>query len=394
MSTEIEALQKKLERESDALIQLSFELNLNIFKNQIVRLSLRIQFADLQLHRYGKGDLIFLLGTSTSGKTTFAETLQHLEPYRFNCGIDSSINEELRKKIKNFWPQHYHALSRVTYKKKITNIIFCGDRINFKPNVSAELKDAAENARIALEKAINELQKNSDNSKKFFHFGHFYDKVLERMIHYSRRGIPVVHDVVDFRCIQHFFSKNFHAPVRIVFVFCPLRELSNRMAKRNKLASEQGEFSESRVGFPLFQFSRLYGPKQHATTPTFEMIRRKEAEEIFDVNFPLENNEKENKESKEVFLNSLGFVSPEIDRVEITPRFRHYDTFINTEIADPRAAAELLLGHRHRTPVTNMQRLELLSRVFLPIFKNSVTCQNLIKLIESYEFNTSQEYKP
>lgn len=355
MSADIRELQKKLPLQlAHASIEMSFEIPLNVIIHITIELSLRVQFADLQLHRYGKGDLIFLLGTSTSGKTTLTEALLHLEPNRLNCGFDLSIYEEMRRKIKNFWPQQYQALSRVIDKKKIANIVFCGDNIDFKPNVSNELKLAAERAKEILEKRIKELQSIKNNSQKFFHCGSYYDKILERIIHYSTKGLPVIHDVVDFRCIQHLFSKNFHAPIRIVFVFCPLRELSRRMAKRNKLASERGEFSEKRVGFPLFQYARLYGQKQHATAQTFEMIRRKEAEEVFDDNFLPENNEQETKENKEAFLNSLGFVSPKIDMIEISPRFGHYDAFINTSLSDPKRAAESLLGNQNRIPKSNI----------------------------------------
>lgn len=134
-----------------------------------------------------------------------------------------------------------------------------------------------------------------------------------------------------------------------ILVYCPFKTLPERIDERNRKAEESGEPWEIRKGlFPFVQFAQIYGPKR-PDQQTLEVLERDFVLEIFEKYYP-PCNEKQDRESYEEqksanrkrFLQDLGF-QPNIERVEIAPRFEGYQV-INTGIRKPEECARILIG--------------------------------------------------
>ncbi|MDP1608035.1 MAG: hypothetical protein Q8L98_01830 [Chlamydiales bacterium] len=176
-----------------------------------------------------------------------------------------------------------------------------------------------------------------------------FDEAFER----SRRGESVILDVLEVNAItDHMSMRNFNGPIRIALVYCPFHLLSSRMEKRNQEAEQKGHFSNERVGvFPLHQFSDIY-TKKEKQQQTLETITRDQAIKTFDENFEKKVaralksgrtvSPNEQMESRQRFLDKLGFVQG-VDVVEVAPRKQEsYHLFINSGVLSAEESAKML----------------------------------------------------
>jgi hypothetical protein len=107
-------------------------------------------------------------------------------------------------------------------------------------------------------------------------------------------------------------------------LFCPLNELAERIKIRNKKIIEDGEFSNRRGGFALWQYTQIYRAKKSSDELTLEILKRCEAEDAFHQYISKDME----KGTLSMFLQKLSFTSPETEEVEITSRFKHYSDII------------------------------------------------------------------
>ena len=273
--------------------------------------------ADNRLFRYGDGKITIFLGTSTAGKTTLIEQQKNIEPHSLNYDLDYRSHLAGDKLIKKYAPEEFQAISEVTQQRIINVAGECNDHLKFQPKTSTEQQEKAKRALIRLkENMIRE------DFPKFPSEPVMIEKIFYEIVRHSQERKSVIFDAIGIGQIYNFLNTNIVAPVEVRLLFCPLSTLSKRIEIRNKKAIEEGQFSNMREGFPLWQYTRLYHAKQSSDEPTLEILKRAQAEAAFHQHLSNEI------EKKPIFLQRLGFTSPEIEQVEITSRFKHYSYII------------------------------------------------------------------
>jgi hypothetical protein len=154
----------------------------------------------------------------------------------------------------------------------------------------------------------------------------------------SSQNINVILEMLSPESIiQPVNFERYHMPMRFVLAYCPFGLLTKRIADRNKSAMENKDYHELRKGtFALFQFARLFRPKENENEITYDTVTRQMVEDAFESNFfppdslDEEKIQKEKETSKNDLLNALGFVNLAIKEVDLVPRFQGYASIINT----------------------------------------------------------------
>lgn len=279
--------------------------------------------ADNHLHRYGKAPIIVLLGTSTAGKSTLINPIKAKYPSLKDYSIDLRWVTSMADILKDFFPEDYNTLNAIVEHENILPIC-SGDEIkgNFSSQQLSKAREAA--------KKFDEIISNPVLSPAGFNeaCSKIKDKDAERLIDDSLNGSPIILDTVGFRTIQRLFLKNFHADAHIMITFCPLKELSARMTKRNEKAKASQQESNIREGFPLWQFTQLYKPRVDQKEPLLQVLTRQDCIDAYRLHL----GDKMNDEAK--FLKTLGFISSDIEQVEITTRAPYYHSIFNTETSE------------------------------------------------------------
>jgi adenylate kinase family enzyme len=165
--------------------------------------------------------IVFLLGTSTAGKSTICNEI-----------ISQSVGTSTEGKIE-IWGHDQEA--KKLYQERGEDYVYDGDEIT----------------KNAIDRAI----KNSRNGKA---------TVLD--------GVPLgfmkrfeIDDPTDYRIVEkleeYLKSQNFDAPTQVALVHLNPKEMAARMEQRNKNAlSAGGDETDARDSFRYFsQYSQLYG---------------------------------------------------------------------------------------------------------------------------------------
>lgn len=307
------------------------------------------------------GHVTVLIGTSSVGKSSIIAALKEFDPSLEESGPDlvgyqSALNFlELQEIV----PREDYQFLKSVLKPKTHDVhildAISGGSYEFREDVSKEEKEKAiliaQKLKTPTDQFAEEIGKNIEEI--------MFDKVLA----FSKEGKNAIFDTlfVD-NVFKHHISR---APIKTVLIYCPFHELTNRLEKRNKEALEKGNKSEIRPGpYPLFQFAKLFGPKQEPSDRVIDVITRAMVEDDFDKNFNAwieieevqklqllreEDKEKrlheieERRESeKQILLAALGFTDPSIEEIELTPRSKRYDEFIDTSRTKPPESAEIL----------------------------------------------------
>jgi energy-coupling factor transporter ATP-binding protein EcfA2 len=298
-------------------------LILDLLRQKVLSSSFKAQLADHHfLSRYGRGDIIIFLGTSTAGKSTLIRVLKKLDPRRLDFSLDYRYWKAVANGIKNTAFSQYKHLISVVEHEDVAKIVMCNDRIKFKVNTN-------EQQRCEIEKSAKLLrEKRQEFRKNFFSVA---DETFDEVILNSIKGIPTVIDITQPELLTQFFCKNFCAPIRIILTFCSLQQLSTRIVNRNEKALTDGEFSNRRNFFPLLQYSDLYKKKELQDEFVLEILTREQAGQIFEKH-ALESQ----RPLKEKFLQKLGFSTYNLQAVEIVPHFNKYDMIIDTDSLSPK----------------------------------------------------------
>ena len=270
--------------------------------------------ADNRFQRYGKASIMILLGTSTAGKTTLINSIRMKHPVIKDYSHDLILDKAERNIIKTLFPEEYNILNVVVPYEDIVNVCY-GDKIRAGNYSSEQLQLAEQTAQ----KIGNMLDFNDQDYQRWL------DRGTDHLILDSMNGIPIILDCVEIEEIGQIFSKNFYADVHIMITFCPLKELSKRLIKRNKEAERSQQPSDIRGEFFLWQFTELYKRRETRQEPLLQILTRNESITVFRLHAT-------KPELEETFLRSLGFTSPEIDTVEITTRAPYYHSIFNTKV--------------------------------------------------------------
>jgi energy-coupling factor transporter ATP-binding protein EcfA2 len=320
-----------------------------MFKN-FLKNSLIAHFSDYTyFHQYWKGNIIVLVGNSTSGKTSIIKSLLKIEPARLEDGVDLRKINIAIKSLQKYCPHEVEILnSSFKDSTDIPKAVFSGDR-PWKKGVSDENKIEVDSAIHRIWKRCSELSLN-EHQEIQESFKDLSLKMLGDAFEASRRGANIILDVLKIDDLAPYIITNKKLiPIRVVLIYCPFYLLSKRMEKRTEEAVTNGVYSDRRLGeYPFDQFADIYGQKEKNQT-SLERITLTKATEDFDENFdkrisvPFESQSSLGKERLRAnFLEKLGFAEG-VDSVEIAPKFPHYyNDVINTAKRSPMDAAKFI----------------------------------------------------
>ena len=166
----------------------------------------------------GKGALVFLIGTSTAGKTTLCEEIKKQD-------------SQLPDKEKRSWQVWGDDLEREWLDKEAKN----GNHLSRTPK---DWNERTFDRAIATSRAGKSM-------------------ILDTFLDYDREGGDVIWD--HFK--KYSESKNFTCPTKVVFLHVPVAELTKRITQRNSQAlSPGGDPSNIREGIgPFDAYAELYG---------------------------------------------------------------------------------------------------------------------------------------
>jgi hypothetical protein len=290
-------------------------------KDREEKYSLMAHFSDLKLCRIGSGRITILLGTSTAGKTSIIKNMLNMKEGLVDHSLDNMISDKIGVMFKEFDLELYTQLTKYVNPNRINGILF-GD------NVAGpdELQNAIIKARSVKDAFLAERDWRAI-------FNDMYEDIIESSV----AGKDVVFDTVIIQQLEDFMCKNFKAPIRIVLIFCPLINLTQRILQRNIEAEESGAILNKRHINHFLQYSRLYCQRQNKSAPLLEEISKKDALQAIET---FSND----SEQQTKFLESLG-LDEKTEKVEITSRWPHIsdEYVINSSRKAPVAIARMLI---------------------------------------------------
>ena len=233
-----------------------------------------------------KAPVVFLLGTSTAGKSTICGKLQ--ESGWDVYGVDEDLtNDEVRcekllrddsiaefQKMKEFiqsgaFPKSsFHAFDLGTM-----GLLFA------LRNVDKYLKENESLDQIVKETLISLAKKNPDFAEKSgFNFAAMKQRIFDHAIESSTKGVPIVIDGSDGmreRFEQYAKEQSHACPTSVILVHLPIAELAKRMEVRNLQALETGNTSNQRNNIrPFEQYAEFFGADGDVTKLAGETLHR------------------------------------------------------------------------------------------------------------------------
>jgi hypothetical protein len=338
--------------------------------NALFAHSLKLQFNEQFLHRFGQGEVVILVGTSTAGKSSIIEAYKQKRPEVIEEGVDKTGRQMIIHQIRMQYPQELGLLEATLIPNN--NIVIL-DAI-FEPQIPQRFKEMIP----VMEKveAIAAAKRIQQGLKIDFNPDEQESLLLEDVFSHSYAGKQTIFDVLQIDGIyQQCINKHFHLPIRLALVYCPFHVLCERMISRNVKANDPNnpQPGEKRVGtFPLFQYADLFGPKKNDTDIVLETLHRDTVVADFKKKFKEEiENERTDPEKfakwistlREIhgsilsedavlqreeacymskLLNLLGFISEKVNTVEITPRKQIYHYLLDSSLLSPEESAEIL----------------------------------------------------
>lgn len=307
--------------------------------------------------KYCMGDIVVLVGTSTSGKSSIIQALTALEPNRLEDGFDLRYFTKHLDSFKKYCLSEVDVIGRALKDSiDIPKAVLYGER-SWKLAVSSLQKSKAECAIAKIKSRMDSLSEEEAVSVQHS-FKYMEEEMFEGILERSFRGGNSIFDVSDAEpLLKYAKQRKFTAAIRVMLIYCPFSILSSRMDSRNKNAVKSGEFSNQRIGpFPLQQFSKLFGQKEQRQK-SLEVITREFAIREFSDNYDKELEQakkdgepelpyhlqiEDKRKSEEDLLKNLGFKEG-LESVEIAPKKPHlYKGVINSGILKPKESAQII----------------------------------------------------
>lgn len=302
--------------------------------------------ASNRLQRFGRGEVIFLYGISSAGKTSICNELKRIcSEWSFES-LDKSIDSHLVTLLHRLFPRECRLIAGAFANDDIVSVIFEG-KGHFRKSISILMQKKATEACLYIKKQGALI----DGS---LCIGKVKQEMYERAFLKSQMGQPVVIDTTGF---QEFITYKeqylFNCPIRYILVHCPFSIISERMARRNREAELKNDTPNMRYGtHPFFQFAKLYKVSTKTTESVIERVSRKIVIKSFDFNFDEDTRkfppeastleiEVKRITDKRNLLEKLGFCDSNVKFVHLTPRF-YYDFILDTHVNSSYAYARLI----------------------------------------------------
>ncbi|MBA3721472.1 MAG: hypothetical protein H0W88_03630 [Parachlamydiaceae bacterium] len=301
--------------------------------------------------------LIFLSGTSTSGKSTIMRSYAQSSSNRKELGTDDFEETRCASLIQKHCPEEYAILSQAIENKDLYRFLFTPpDFIKSNPNLffKAGSTDSQKAEVFSLNdskeffpKITSMLKKNKPTQDK----EHF-----ETILNDSRKGISVIFDTPNAAgFFEHFKEASHDIRVERFLVYVPLSDLVKRLPGRNAEAIKTGNFPNQRPYIDLLnQFKNMYR-KAEPDEDAIDTLTREEVRKIFaDNKKDIEDENKnviENGRSfytieEEEYLKHFGLTEPG-SRVKITSvtDYRSFNRIFRTATETPDLSLTQVSSH-------------------------------------------------
>lgn len=304
--------------------------------------SWRVARSSMLLERFGKGEIILLYGTSSSGKSTTCKKIRKLYPEWRIDSLDQAATLFIEKTIRELFPHEKDIIFKVFTPGSLCSIVFFEEGI-FR-------KDIQQADQIKALEACAKIKQSKPLIFKRWNIRIVEDAMFEGAFQASMAGQSTVIDTVDFLQFVYYKEQNFfNCPVRYVLTYCPLSKLHERISQRNKTS----KLREKRYGtHPFSQFGELFKSVNANENGGIERIYRQNLLESFYFTFEDYIKHLPEKDTHETYatylqdkvelLKNLGLESESTSSVEIKPRF-YYDYILHTYKHFPKKCAELTI---------------------------------------------------
>ncbi len=349
MSTEVQIAKEELYHQVEERRHFSVESE----KNRCLSLrAFNIFIASSALFRqYGSGQIIFLYGTSSAGKTSVCREFKAIRPEMVIDGIDAAMDRHYLKIISNVdtFKKHFferYLILRKSLEEKDIPAFLAGRGVEYKQSCSEEerrnAKDAASYVSI-----IEDLFFSA------FHRDVAQHNLFERAFSLSARGKNVVIDTVDSSdFLSYKVSKFFHCPLLVTLVHCSFVKLSEHKNERRRLEMQTEQKSEKHYGrLSFLQFTDLFKPRTNNDEPSMHSVDKATVTRIYDAHLaeelkfrPVPGIDEEDVQERRAFeldilLSKLGLEKSDDVEVELTPK-GYFDLQIDTGRFSPRQCAK------------------------------------------------------
>ena len=215
--------------------------------------------AEARFHKFTHGEVIYVYGTSTVGKSTFTKVLSKFLGHTLVSTRDLKA-QYMTKIITEIFPEEYSYVSKFISSDII--LAYLSNSINTVPEELLKNKNSSE--------AIKKLEIIKHNDKlimKRYHPIEQLHYIFDHLFILSGKNINVIFDnldVLDF--LQYISLNNIHCPLHLLLMYCPPDVLLERVIKRNELAMQRDVMDKRSLMRPLEGFLDIY---THATNKNF-----------------------------------------------------------------------------------------------------------------------------
>ena len=215
---------------------------------------------DNRFFKYVSGRIIYLLGTSSAGKTSIINELkkQHAETQNLLYTGNDDI-----------WSDFLYEIAPVSFKGKINpiDLVYCVNTIFFNLR-QGELQDFFENDKV--------LKRNKQllQTKEWLDFidmdvntvNSMFRKYLDHVMLNVIDGKTIILDAISLEETNYLLESKFiRCQTIFVSVYSPPLTTLSHILKRNSASFESGDLEDLRLFFPFEQYYKLYIPSSTKT---------------------------------------------------------------------------------------------------------------------------------
>lgn len=215
-------------------------------------------YNEMRFYNYLSGRLIFLVGTSSSGKSSTIQYIQENQPFSSEniifTGTDAIINDILIERLLAISPKYMHILLKHIKKNKIIEYVVMPEK--FMLDINVLHKKNAGQIKIILQE-LNAIKKEI-----FANIDTYFQRYCERIFITSLvQGKIIIVDTIDINDFLVALGLHFiKCHIDTIIVYCPPKNLAQRIMDRNKVAMQSLIPMELRMTFPFRGYDHLYTP--------------------------------------------------------------------------------------------------------------------------------------
>ena len=210
---------------------------------------------DLRFHHFTKGEIIYVYGSSTSGKSTFVKSFSEILPDWRVVSTRDLKTLYCIKKMEQVCKKETRLLSQYFSKEEILLIVE-----NPKEIFLPEKRIMPINEITEIIHSIKEVQSKRDYIFSICHPIEAMHFVFSHTFNLSKMGFKVIVDNLD---VEDFFRymllHRIHSPLFLILTYCPSDHLLKRVIQRNEKALIEDKGNIRSCMRPFETFLHIYG---------------------------------------------------------------------------------------------------------------------------------------